>query len=322
MNLNSTKLLFTSTMIVGVMVSSCSNNWFMIWSGIEISMMSFLPLFSSFNYLSSECMMKYFLIQSLSSSMLLLGLILMLNNINSTLIILASMMIKLGMSPFHNWMLVVMNGMSYMCNMILLTVMKIAPFIIVNYLNLDLSIGIICSLLVGSILGFNQMSFRMILGYSSIFNLSFICSCVNMTYIWTMYMLVYSFMLLSLSVFFQYLNLNYTNQFLMNEISLFNKISIWIVFLSMAGVPPMIGFFNKLMVIEYLINLDNMLLVTIMILSSLIISYYYLQMMYLSLLMSCLNMKWMKIFLFKSELILTISMFMGISFFLFTKIMM
>nr|AWH61904.1 NADH dehydrogenase subunit 2 [Cicadella viridis] len=304
MFVNSSKFLFVSSMIVGVMVSICSNNWFMIWSGLEISMMSFIPLMSGFNMLSSESMLKYFLVQSLSSSVLLLGMIFTLLGLkNMTLFMVFGISMKLGLAPFHNWMLVMVDGLSYQCNFILLSIMKISPLTLISYLNYNLNILIILSLIVGSIFGLNQSSIRKILSFSSIYNLSFMISSISYNSMWLGYLFIYSLMLLCVISFFSKFNINYINQVIMNEISIMMKISIWVVLLSMAGLPPMVGFVMKLMIFEFLINHNEIMILALMIITSMLINFYYMRLMYLCLMFSSLEFKWNKNIIMNNTLI-------------------
>nr|YP_010610837.1 NADH dehydrogenase subunit 2 [Erragonalia choui]WAP91658.1 NADH dehydrogenase subunit 2 [Erragonalia choui] len=292
MMLNSIKLLFYTTMIIGIMVCICSNNWMMMWSGLEISLMSFLPLMISMNLLSSECMMKYFIIQSLSSSILLLGMMLILMNKSSNFIMLISLMLKIGMSPFHNWVLNVIEGLSFKSIFFLLTFMKISPMMVMSYLSKMLWMPVLLSLIVGAIMGINQNSLRKILGYSSIFNIGFSCSCINEMSLWLMYMLVYSFMLICMIIMINKLNIFYINQIMINEFNLKTKISFWLMMMSFGGIPPMLGFLSKLMLFEFMILNNQVFLLMIMLLTSLIVMFYYIRMTYLSIMFSSMMMKW------------------------------
>nr|ATC73046.1 NADH dehydrogenase subunit 2 [Cuerna sp. EMHAU-2015-Zz052311] len=293
MILNSTKLVYYTTMIIGVMVCICSNNWMMMWAGLEISLMSFLPIMSTKNSYNSESMMKYFIIQGTSSSLLILGIMFMLMMIElSNYIIIISIMLKIGMAPFHNWVLSVVEGLNYECIFILLTLMKISPLMIISYMNLMLWIPIIISLVVGAALGVNQNSMRKILGYSSIYNLGFTCSCISEVSLWLIYMMIYSFMLICIIFYINKLNVYYFNQIMLNEFDLKMKISFWLMMLSFGGIPPMLGFLSKLMLFEFMIILNQMIILMFMIVSSLVVMFYYIRSTYTSIMMSSILMKW------------------------------
>nr|YP_010610824.1 NADH dehydrogenase subunit 2 [Nanatka castenea]WAP91645.1 NADH dehydrogenase subunit 2 [Nanatka castenea] len=307
MMLNSTKLLYNTTMIIGIMVCICSNNWMMMWSGLEISLMSFLPLMISKNLLSSECMMKYFIIQGMSSSMLMLGFMFMLMTIKmSTFFMITSLMLKIGMSPFHNWVLSIIEGLDYSAIFILLTLIKISPLMILAYINILVWIPVMLSLVVGATLGINQNSMRKILGYSSIYNLGFTCSCISEMSLWLIYMMIYSFMLLCVIFMIQKLNVHYLNQIMINDFNLKTKISFWLMMMSFGGVPPMLGFLSKLMLFEFMILNKQILLLLLMMISSLIVMFYYIRSTYMSIMISSILMKWNLLSLSYSLILLTV----------------
>nr|YP_010363564.1 NADH dehydrogenase subunit 2 [Atkinsoniella xanthoabdomena]UNZ12665.1 NADH dehydrogenase subunit 2 [Atkinsoniella xanthoabdomena] len=320
MIMNSTKLLFNTTMIIGIMVCVCSNNWMMMWSGLEISLISFLPLMISLNSLSSESMMKYFIIQSMSSSILMFGLLflLMLMKI-SIFMLITALLLKIGMVPFHNWVLSVVEGISYESILILLTLMKISPLMILSYINTMLWIPIILSLIFGATLGINQNSMRKIMAYSSIYNLGFICSCINDMALWLIYMLVYTFMLMCIILMILKMNISYLNQIMINEFNLKTKICFWLMMLSFGGVPPMLGFLGKLMLFEVMIKNNQMLILFIMLTSSLVVMFYYIRCTYMSITISSILMKWNLFSLSYSLIIVTMINFLILSFFIFMK---
>ncbi|YP_214939.1 NADH dehydrogenase subunit 2 (mitochondrion) [Homalodisca vitripennis] len=320
MFINSNKLLFANTMIVGVMVSICSNNWFMIWSGMEISLMCLTPLMSGYNMITSECMMKHFIVQGVSSSILILGLVMSLLYFNySNNLVLISVLIKLGMAPFHNWVLVVVEGLSYWVNFMLLTLIKIAPLTLMSYINLNTNFYVILSLIVGSLFALNQSSIRKIMAYSSIFNLGFMSISSMNNSIWVIYFMIYSLILSNLFFFMKKLNINYINQIIINEFTPEVSISIWILVLSLGGMPPLIEFMGKLMVFEMLMSMGQILILTIMVLTSLLVMFYYIRMMYLSLMFSSLILKWNKLNLINMTIIIFLLNFMMSPMFIMIK---
>nr|YP_010467031.1 NADH dehydrogenase subunit 2 [Atkinsoniella zizhongi]UVF28950.1 NADH dehydrogenase subunit 2 [Atkinsoniella zizhongi] len=290
---NSTKMLYYTTMIIGVMICVSSNNWMMMWSGLEISLMSFLGIMPSKNSLSSESMMKYFIIQGTSSAILIMGIMFMLMEIElSSYIMVVSIMLKIGMAPFHNWVLSVIDGLSYECVFVLLTMIKVPPLMILSYMNMTIWVTIIISLVVGATMGINQNSMRKMLGYSSIYNLGYLCACISEVSIWVIYMLIYSFMLIGIITYIKQMNVFYFNQVMINEFDLKLKISFWLMMLSFGGVPPMLGFINKLMLLELMVLNNQFLILLVMIISSLIVMFYYTRSAYMSIMMSSISMKW------------------------------
>nr|WAP91723.1 NADH dehydrogenase subunit 2 [Idiocerini gen. 'Neoamritatus' sp.] len=294
MIINSTSILFYSNMLLGVVLSMSSNNWVMIWVGLELSLMTIIPMMNSYSSISSECTMKYYIVQSMSSAIFILGMILLMinRNYNYKLIIILSMMMKMGVAPFHMWVISIIEGLNYMIMFNMLTIMKIVPMIIINNMNMNLNIIIIFTLFIGSMLGMSQNSMRKILAYSSIFNMGFMIYCSSNLSLWMLYLLLYSINLLMLCIILMMNNINYLNQLMINNINLKTKITIWILMLSMGGMPPMLGFIPKFIVIEIAIMFNDWIIIMVMIITSLLVMFYYNRLCFILSLSSSLITKW------------------------------
>nr|WRQ18134.1 NADH dehydrogenase subunit 2 [Anaceratagallia venosa] len=298
MKMDFNKMLFLYTMVIGVVMSISANNLLMMWIGMEISMMSMMPLISNKNFMSSESSVKYFVIQSISSAMMMLGVLLLLTNskIEYQMILTSSMMMKMGVAPMHNWVLEMIESMELSAMFLIFTMMKIAPLNMISFLTFNNSIFILMSLLVGSTMGVNQNSLRKLISYSSIFNMGFILASINMNSIWIMYMSLYSMMLAMIIMMMMKMNISYINQMMLNEQSMNNKMNLWMMMLAMGGMPPMTGFMMKLTVIEMMISNNEFFTSVVMIISSLMVLFYYLKMSFTSIILSSTMMKW-KMFL-------------------------
>nr|YP_009947341.1 NADH dehydrogenase subunit 2 [Metidiocerus sp. ZB-2019]QOH91839.1 NADH dehydrogenase subunit 2 [Metidiocerus sp. ZB-2019] len=294
MFLNSTVILFYSNMLFGVILSLSSNNWVMLWVGLEISMMSFIPLMTSNLMISSESAMKYFIIQSMSSSIFILGVVFMLMgvNINYEMIIVLSMCMKMGVAPFHSWVLSMIEGMNYMMMFNMFTVMKIVPMMVMINMNLNLNLIIMLTLIIGSVFGLNQNSIRSLLAYSSIFNMGFMIYSMKNFSLWIMYFLLYSINLFMLIKILNLNNINYLNQLIINKVELKSKLSVWILMLSSGGMPPMMGFMGKLIVIELSLNFNDWVITVIMVITSLLTMFYYNRLCFTIMSISSLITKW------------------------------
>nr|UFK32231.1 NADH dehydrogenase subunit 2 [Aguriahana digitata] len=290
--MNSSKMLFTMMMVLGISMSVSSNNWMMIWCGLEISLISIIPLFINKISISSESTMKYFIVQSISSSMLVLGILIMImkSDYNYDFILLTALLMKMGVSPFHNWVLTVIDGLSLKMSLIVLTINKIAPLTMMSYLNSKIMMVIIMTMFVGSILGLNQNSVKKMIGYSSIFNMGFMMSVIKFNVMWLLYLMVYSILLTMMVLILNKNNINYINQMVFSE-TISNKMSLWINMLSMGGMPPLMGFSIKYMTMWYLINMKLFLTITVMVMLSLLIMFLYLRMTFLTILNNSMTNK-------------------------------
>nr|YP_010582922.1 NADH dehydrogenase subunit 2 [Parafagocyba longa]UGN61342.1 NADH dehydrogenase subunit 2 [Parafagocyba longa] len=283
MKLNSSNILFINTMSLGILMSVSSNNWIMIWCGLEVSLVSFIPLMINKMMISSESMMKYFIVQSISSAMLMLGVLIMImkGDYNYDYLLLASLMMKMGVAPFHNWVLTVLEGLDLMLIMVMLTINKIAPLTLMSYLNQSYNMIIMITMILGAIMGLNQNSMKKIIGYSSIFNMGLILTLMKNSLMWMLYLMVYSFLILFMISLMKINKMNFVNQMVFSEMNI-NKLTLWINLLSMGGMPPLIGFSIKYMAMVYMIDLKLMLIMITMIMSSLLVMFFYMRMSFVS----------------------------------------
>nr|YP_010692574.1 NADH dehydrogenase subunit 2 [Tricentrus gammamaculatus]WBV77315.1 NADH dehydrogenase subunit 2 [Tricentrus gammamaculatus] len=272
------EILFNFCMVMGVTIAISSNNWLTIWLGLELSMMCFIPIMSKKFKLNSESCIKYFIIQSLSSSIMMMGVIMMSMSIVGTMILMMSILLKLGVTPMHTWVISIIEGMNYYSIFLMLTLMKLAPINMLSYLNENFNLFMIMGWLVGSISGLNQNSIKKIMAYSSIFNMSMIISSINSLEIWLTFFIMYSASLMLLNYLVTQLNLNFINQMIINNFNAPVKICCWLALLSMGGFPPLPGFFGKLLVIKFLITENELLAITIMVTTSLIVMFFYTRM--------------------------------------------
>lgn len=89
-----------------------------MWMGLEINLLSFVPMvISRRNEAETESVLKYFLVQAIGSGLILLGSFSIINYPNSMIrgvislyVLLFSMIVKMGIVPFHYWLPHVMGG--------------------------------------------------------------------------------------------------------------------------------------------------------------------------------------------------------------------
>nr|WPV76875.1 NADH dehydrogenase subunit 2 [Phlebotomus chinensis] len=306
---NPSKTLFMTTLIIGIIITISSNSWLSVWMGLEINLLSFIPLMTDENNLySNEASLKYFLTQAMASSLLLFSIILFLNynllnfnlwNINfwtKLSLINLTLLIKMGSAPFHFWFPSVMNCLSWFNNWLLMTIQKIAPFILIFYsFNFYINMtSLILSLIFGSLGGLNQTSIRKIMAYSSINHLSWmLCSIFFSKNLWLNYFFFYYFLTSSIVLLFNLFNIFYINQFFLyfnNNLTI--KFSIFILLLSLGGLPPFLGFFPKWLVIQYLMFNNFYFILLLMVIFTLFTLYFYLQMTYSAFMINSWNFKW------------------------------
>uniref|UniRef100_A0AAU7BAB6 NADH-ubiquinone oxidoreductase chain 2 n=1 Tax=Heteromallus sp. TaxID=3073483 RepID=A0AAU7BAB6_9ORTH len=307
MNINLTQILFLFTLISGTCLSISANSWLGAWMGLEINLLSFIPLMSnSTNTLTTEVSLKYFLIQALASTFFLFFITFMhlssdLTNfsISSLFPILVSftLMLKMGAAPFHFWFPGVMEGLNWFNCLILLTWQKIAPLMLISYLiknNFIVPSIIILSVMIGSIGGLNQTSLKKIMAYSSINHIGWmIAAMITGENLWMIYFMIYSFLTITLTFIFNSFKIFHINQSFssLNNMNLI-KFMLFINLLSLGGLPPFLGFLPKWMIIQSMVELNHIFTILIMVTMTLITLFYYLRLSFSAFLLSYTEFKW------------------------------
>ena len=207
---------------------------------------------------------------------------------------------KLGAVPFHMWVPDVYQGSPTSVTMFLSSVPKIAAVAILIRLLIDglgslqhywsdlFMILAILSIAIGSLVALNQTNIKRMLAYSTISHigfvlLGFVTGVVDGYGAAVFYVLTY--ILMSLAAFGVIIALN-KNGFEADQIADFqglSKSSPWlalimlVVMLSMAGVPPFIGFYSKLFILQQVVAEGFVILAVLAVIFAVISAYYYLQ---------------------------------------------
>nr|AVN68187.1 NADH dehydrogenase subunit 2 [Lamproblatta sp. LA male] len=286
-------MMLIITLLMGMLMSISANSWLGVWMGLEINLLSFIPLMINHeNILTMEASMKYFIIQAMASSLLLFIIISLsmtkflpnyMNLSEMSMIINTPLALKSGMAPFHWWFPSVMEGLSWINCLLLMTIQKIAPLIIFSYSmsTMSMIIYITMSTIVGSIGGFNQTSVRKILTYSSINHTGWMLSAMMIgENMWLMYFIIYSFTITSIILLIKPLKISFINQFNMMNKSNEKKIFMFTLLLSLGGLPPFLGFLPKWIIIQFMTMNNMILIITLMIIMSLVTLFYYLRLCY------------------------------------------
>nr|YP_010716020.1 NADH dehydrogenase subunit 2 [Lophosia angusticauda]WDE75725.1 NADH dehydrogenase subunit 2 [Lophosia angusticauda] len=296
-----TKMMFLMILITSTLISISANSWLSAWMGLEINLLSFIPLMNDDKLMSTESSLKYFLVQALASSILLFSVILILlnpsNNLFMEMIMFSSLALKMGSAPFHFWFPNVMEGLSWLNSLILMTWQKIAPLILMTYvIHKPLIIfSIFMSITIGALGGLNQTSLRKLMAYSSINHLGWLQASMydsNKTLI--IYFLFYVFLTFSMIFMFNMFQITHITQlFTLFFHSKYMKTFMMFNLLSLGGLPPFLGFFPKWMVIQFLSFNNQIILLMAMILTTLITLYFYLRLTYSSFMFNYYEINWM-----------------------------
>lgn len=220
---------------------------------------------------------------------------------------------KISAAPFHFWAPTVYDGVPTIVTMFIAIIPKISiliflsnlikytciSFIKINLLNNLIFSGIL-SILIGSILGLSQLRLKKLYAYSTINHIGYILIAIAINSLesiksFIFYLIQYSF--LNLNIFIILYSLGYLMFIIKNNniTDKFNSpiqyiyqlkgyfylnpilaISLCISLLSFIGIPPLIGFYGKQLILSSTIEAKKYFLVFLIIITSVISAIYYL----------------------------------------------
>nr|AXZ96887.1 NADH dehydrogenase subunit 2 [Xenotriccus callizonus] len=293
------KLVFSLSLLLGTTITITSNHWIMAWTGLEINTLAVLPLISKSHHPRAiEASTKYFLIQATASTLLLFSSMInacftgqwditQLTHPLSCTLLTAAISMKLGLVPFHFWFPEVLQGSSLMTSLLLTTVMKFPPtillFLISPSLNPTLlSAMAIASAALGGWMGLNQTQVRKIMAFSSISHLGWMAIIL----IYNPKLTLITFYLYSLSTAAIFFTLDTTNTLKLSTlVAAWSKVpaltaTLMLALLSLAGLPPLTGFLPKWLIIQELAKQELTTTATIIALLSLLGLFFYLRLAY------------------------------------------
>lgn len=255
--------------------------------------MRILPLILfKLNQNITEAAIKYFLTQSIASVLLIFIIFI---KINSTLefsldikniLLTVMLLIKMGAAPFHFWFPQITKLINWAQCFILFSWQKIAPLILICFLgNKVIIFTSLISSLVGAFGGLNSNRLKILITYSSISHSGWIVfSClINLTLLAT-YFLIYIIISLSLIYFFSKKKINLIKTIQWHQLRNFNRYALILSILSLAGIPPLAGFFPKLIALLFFIKINIISILRVMIASAALSIFFYTRIFYTTIL--------------------------------------
>nr|YP_010381605.1 NADH dehydrogenase subunit 2 [Symplanella nigricans]UDL71980.1 NADH dehydrogenase subunit 2 [Symplanella nigricans] len=279
MLMNSTKLMFMMFLTLSTVMVYSSSSFIMSWLSMEINLISFLPIITKSKKMKDQSM-KYFIIQSLSSSMMLLSIIMNFKietPINFENLMMMSLMMKMGMIPFHLWILSFMEKLTWMKCLLMNTIQKLSPIVIISQMiNFKTTIlPMVLSLFMAPISMIKVNSIKKMMTYSSIYNSPWMISSIYISKnVFMLFFLIYSTMNFLFSKKMNEQNIMFFNQ--ITEKTSSSKINLMINLISMSGMPPTMGFFPKWIILSKM-NEISILISIMMLFSTIISSFIYLK---------------------------------------------
>ena len=313
-------LLFS---ISGLSVLALSNDILTIFIALELQGLSFylLATFYWSSEFNTEAGLKYFVLGSFSSCLLLFGFsliysvlgcitfetiqLLLNDHYNFSLalfglfFILSAFLFKVGAVPFHMWLCDVYEGSLTPVTLFFAAVPKIVIFYMLlkllfsvfsnesSFWSLFCQISGFFSIAVASIAALFQKKTKRLLAFSAISHAGFLLLAVSCFSFFSLrsiffYLLVYIFMNLSIFSIILATTHSYILKYLIHWTYFFNRnavlaVTFSILLLSLAGIPPLSGFYSKLLVMMTLVYQSQYTIALLTAILSCIASYYYIR---------------------------------------------
>jgi len=279
--------------MVGTFISLSGTNWLVIWVGMEINMLSFIPIMvTASSNQEAEASIKYFISQAWASAIFLLGSLAQITLTApiaiSSLLILFSLLIKAGIPPYHSWYPQVMRASSWVICIILSSWQKLTPLLILFWAPFHnkavVSLALV-GVLVGGVGGLVQTQLRPIIAYSSITHVRWMCilSPISSTTS-TIYLAGYITLMLPVILAINSLTATKVSATSISTMSPIRIVITFLLLVSLAGLPPTSGFTLKLIALSVLLHQNIVIVSLLLLISTLITLTFYLNLMFFSLL--------------------------------------
>jgi len=235
-------ILFSLMYVIRFHLVINRDDWFLLWLGLEVNIIIFIIfIYRENRIINIESCLKYFFIQRVGSAVLVRCFYF--NREWMSFIICLLLRYKIGAGPFFFWFPSVCSGISWVSCFILISFQRVIPLIIIGiFLSLILYIVIIIRLFFGVFGSFNQKNLKQLIAFSSVYHLGWIILCnFSGDISWIVYLMLYSIIIFPVVMFFKNL--------LFEDLSIVIKVKYkgWVILLllSIAGIPPFLGFFLK-----------------------------------------------------------------------------
>jgi len=311
--------------VLGMMIMVSANSFLSIYLGLELLALSLYALVASDrdSPIGSEAAMKYFVLGSLASGMLLYGISMIYGatgalDFQSVAKILATqgmedkvlvfglvflvigLAFKLGAVPFHMWIPDVYEGAPTPVTLFIGSAPKIAGFALAMRMLVDglgslqsdwqgmLVVLAVLSMALGNVIAIAQANIKRMLAYSTISHVGFILlgflAGTGEGYAAAMfYTIVYALTALGGFAVVILLSRQGFEADKLEDFKGLHERSPWfaammlLLMFSMAGVPPTVGFFAKLVVLQAVVGVDMVWLAVVGVAFSIIGAFYYLR---------------------------------------------
>nr|YP_009862159.1 NADH dehydrogenase subunit 2 [Carpoglyphus lactis]QKV10194.1 NADH dehydrogenase subunit 2 [Carpoglyphus lactis] len=261
-------------LLLSSVMSMSSSSWIMVWIMMEINMvcMCFLINKESKSEMLTNFSLNYFIVQAMASSVLLLTAYCKMGEQVSGMIITVMILTKMGAWPMHSWYMTMINKMTnkkYL--IIMMTWQKIIPMFLMSLMSLSILVlsAVMLTLVMPAFMLSNSMSFKSIIALSSLNSNSWLILSVMLKWsIFVSFLTIYS-VALGMAMFHMQMKQTKTTSRLEEP---------WetaLIFMNLGGVPPMMMFSAKILVVKSLLAVNLKLISMVLVLVSCVFLYFY-----------------------------------------------
>lgn len=258
------------------------NHWFMLWLSVELTTLAFIPMIRSKNKTFTETIVIYFIVQAISSAFLIFGFIqnqVLLSERQIFNLCLIALIVKLSIAPLHSWFPPILAKINTVPIMLIFTLQKLQPFLFLFLNNPKrklLFLFVIVTCVTGSISNIAQNNIKLILSYSRISHGGWLLMALWINKrIWIFYALTY---FITIFIICKRLISNLTQIFYKSNVKPFWRILL----IRLAGIPPLLGFYPKIIILEEIIPINFFLLVFILLATATVDFFIYTRAFYIS----------------------------------------
>lgn len=319
---------------LGGMFTISSHDLLPLYLGLELQALSLylLAAIKRDSTKSSESGIKYFLLGSLASGLLLFGISLIYGFSGSTsfidivnylhahndhipvalflglILVLTAIFFKISAAPFHMWTPDVYEGSTNVVTIFFASAIKFITILILIQIYFNLVVAwpdvhqivitvAILSLIVGSFAAIKQTNLKRMLAYSAVGHVGFILLGIavgdfNAVKATVLYAVIYSSLSLGAFAFLSMLSSESSKKSVdakndhiyelssiagLAKVSPITAMAIATIMFSMAGIPPLAGFFAKLYILISVVGKGLYALAIVAVISSVISAFYYLR---------------------------------------------
>nr|QZL13649.1 NADH dehydrogenase subunit 2 [Takydromus septentrionalis] len=263
--------LLISNLALGTIITASSYHWFLAWIGLEMNTLAVIPILAKQHHpRATEASTKYFIIQATASSIILFSSIfnawhtgvwdiMQLTVYPAPTLLTLALAMKLGLAPLHFWLPEVMQGTDTTTALIIATAQKLPPMILLFMTSNLLPSSILLlmamiSTLISGWSGLNQTQLRKIMAFSSIGHLGWMAAIATISKnLMFLTLMIYLFMTLTFFLTIINSTTKTTKDLgMMWNISPTLSTIMMLTLLTLGGLPPMLGFLPKWLILQEL----------------------------------------------------------------------